>query len=686
MSSTPTQRGAEKEIENLKRMYATLSGINHAIIHAKTREELFEEACEVAVEKCRFKMAWIGVVEGSEIKPVAACGDVAGYLDKIKISVGDVPSGGGPTRKAIKEGRIVINPDTRINPEVEPWRDEMLKRGYLSSVAIPLWEGGSVIGVFNLYASEPGFFDREEIALVEQLAQDISFGLEHIKKLEELRESELRYRMLVETSPFSVVLCSEGRIVYANPAAVKLAEASSLEELLDKHVLEFVLPKYHSLAQERIKRMERGEIAPPAEMELSTLRGNVIIAEVIGSLIIYRGKPVIQLVIRDITEHKKAEERIKELSQFPEKNPNPIFKVGIDGEILYHNPGVFNYVSDARYVKDLLPPDYKELVRGACASGEKIQAEHRYRQRYIDYIILPVSKTTAHIYGRDITEKKQVEEELKRYAEELEKSQKALLNILEDEREAREKLEKAYQELKTLDTLKDDIIANVSHELRTPMTIAKGFAELAMSEQDEEERKKELMRILEALEKQNAIIGDLIAMAEASKEKLKLRNSHFSIKDLISHAIEKKEREMSKKGIELELHVEDFNIKGDFDKLKHALVNLIDNAIKFNRPQGKISIKARKGKNSAIISVSDTGIGIPKSLLPKIFEPLFQGDASIKRKYGGTGMGLAVVRTIVEAHGGEVYAESPPGEGSTFTLVLPLGLEVDENAKSSSGG
>jgi PAS domain S-box-containing protein len=672
MSSTPTQRrSTEKEI--LKRMYATLSGINHAIIHAKTREELFEEACRVAVEKGRFRMAWIGVVEGSVVKPVAVRGHVAGYLDKVKISLEAVSSGREPTGRAIKEGRIVINPDTRTNPEVGPWREEMLKRGYLSSAAIPLREGDRVIGAFNLYASEPGFFDEEEVALVEQLAQDISFGLDHIKKLEELRESELRYRMLVETSPFAVVLFSEGRIVYANPAAVKLAEASSLEELLDKHVLEFVLPKYHSLVQERIRRVERGEIAPPAEMELLTLRGNVVVAEVMGSPVIYQGKPAIQLVIRDITEHKKAEERIKELSQFPEKNPNPIFRVRKDGEILYHNPGVFNYVSDAKDVRNLLPPNYEELVRRACDSGEEIRAEHKFGDRYIDYIILPVSKTVAHIYGRDITEKKRAEEELKRYAEELEKSQKALLNILEDEREAREKLEKAYGELKTLDTLKDDIIANVSHELRTPMTIAKGFAELALDEQNEEERKKELMKILEALEKQNAIIGDLIAMAEASKEKLKLRSSHFSIKDLISHAIVEKKKDISKKGIKLELQVEDFDVKGDFDKLKHALINLIDNAIKFNRPQGKILIKARKGKNSAIISVSDTGIGIPENLLPKIFEPLFQGDASIKRKYGGTGMGLAVVRTIVEAHGGEVYAESTPGEGSTFTLVLPLG-------------
>ncbi len=668
-------------------MYATLSGINHAIIHAKTREELFEEACKVAVEKGRFKMAWIGVVEGSEVKRVAACGDVAGYLDKVKISVEAVSSGREPTGRAIREGRIVINPDTRSNPEVEPWRDEMLKRGYLSSAAIPLREeGGRVIGAFSLYASEPGFFDKEEIAQVEQLAQDISFGMGHIKKLEELRESELRYRILVETSPFPVALFSEGRIVYANPAAVKLAEASSLEELLGNHVLEFVHPKYHSLVQERIKRMERGEITPPAEIELLTMRGNVVVAEVMGSPVIYHGKPAIQLVIRDITEHKKAEERIKELSQFPEKNPNPIFRVGKDGEIMYHNPGVLNYVSDAKKdVIDLLPLNYKELVRRACDSGEKIRAEHRFGDRYIDYIILPVSKTVAHIYGRDITEKKKAEEKLKRYAKELEKSQKALLNILEDEREARENLEKVYQELKTLDQLKSDIIANVSHELRTPMTIAKGFAELAMEEDEEEERKKELIKIIEALEKQNTIIGDIITMAEASKERLKLRASHFSIRDLISHAIKKKELEISREGIELELRVEDFNIKGDFDKLTHALVNLIDNAIKFNRPQGKISIKARKGKNSAVISVSDTGIGIPKNLLPKIFDPLFQGDASTKRRYGGTGMGLAVVKTIVEAHGGGVYAESTPGKGSTFTLVLPLRLEVNEDEKGSGG-
>ncbi len=393
--------------------------------------------------------------------------------------------------------------------------------------------------------------------------------------------------------------------------------------------------------------------------------------------------PLLEQLGRDISlalEHVKLlseEQRIRELARFPAENPYPIFNVSKNGEILYVNKGAFHYVKGKEGVEKLLPPNYKWLVRDACASGRRINVEHRFGESYIEYLILPVSENTAHIYGMDITDKKKVQKEL-------EESERALLNLLEDELEAGEKLKKAYEELKTLDSMKGDIIANVSHELRTPMTIAKGFAELAMDEQNDEERKKELTKILEALDKQNAIIGDLIAMAEASREKLKLRSSSFSIKDLISRAIEKKKREMSKKDIELELQVEDFNIKADFDKLTHALINLIDNAIKFNRPQGKISIKARKGKKSAIISVSDTGIGISKDAQSKIFDPLFQMDASTRRKYGGTGMGLAVVRTIVEAHGGEVYVESTPGEGSTFTLVLPLRRsEVKENEKSS---
>ena len=259
-----------------------------------------------------------------------------------------------------------------------------------------------------------------------------------------------------------------------------------------------------------------------------------------------------------------------------------------------------------------------------------------------------------------------------RKLKEWEKEQKALLNILEDEREVRKNLEVAYSELKSLNQLKGDIIANVSHELRTPMTIAKGFVELAMEEKDEEERKKELAKVIEALEKQNAIIGDLIAMADASREKLRLNISRFSIKDLIQRAVKNKKQEITKNNIEIEVYADDFKINADFDKLLHALTNLIDNAIKFNHQQGRITVRGRKGENSAVISVADTGIGISKDVLPRVFDPLFQMDASTRRKYGGTGMGLAVVRTIVEAHGGEVYVESSPGEGSTFTLVLPL--------------
>ncbi|WP_456475712.1 ATP-binding protein [Candidatus Pyrohabitans sp.] len=389
--------------------------------------------------------------------------------------------------------------------------------------------------------------------------------------VEKLGENEEIFQKLVEFLPYAITVHSRGRIVFVNSACEKLLGAEAPEQLIGKSIMDFVHPDYTEVVRERVKRLiEGGTGVPLIEERFVRLDGKPVDVEVAAVPFIHQGMPAVLVVVRDITERRQAEEKIR------------------------------------------------------------------------------------------------------KYTRELEESQKALLNILEDERESKEKLNKAYKELKTLDQLKNDIIANVSHELRTPMTIAKGFAELALDEQDGEERRRGLMKIIEALEKQNTIVGNLIAMAEASKEKIKLHPSRFSARALISSAVEKKNKDISHRNIEMELQVEDFNVEGDFDKLRHVLVNLLDNAIKFNRPQGKITIKARKMRSSAVISVSDTGIGIPESILPKSFEPLFQGDASINRRYGGTGMGLAVVKTIVEAHDGEIYAESIPGEGSTFTLVLPL--------------
>jgi PAS domain S-box-containing protein len=117
-------------------------------------------------------------------------------------------------------------------------------------------------------------------------------------------------------------------------------------------------------------------------------------------------------------DRRKAAEHIKELSQFPERNPNPVFKVDVDGRVLYYNPGVFNYVSRVEEIKELLPENCDELVSAACGKGEEVRIEHRYGGRYIDYVVWPVSERAAHIYGRDLTERKKLEAALRQSEEE----------------------------------------------------------------------------------------------------------------------------------------------------------------------------------------------------------------------------------------------------------------------------
>jgi len=145
------------------------------------------------------------------------------------------------------------------------------------------------------------------------------------------------------------------------------------------------------------------------------------------------------------------------------------------------------------------------------------------------------------------------------------------------------------------------------------------------------------------------------------------------VEDVISRALEAKEEFAQSKDVSIDVEI---NYRGeafiDSPKLQRVLMNLIDNAIKFNRRDGKVKICVDKRNGELLFSVSDTGIGIPEDKLEEIFKPLTQLDPSSTRYYGGTGTGLAVAKKIIEAHGGKIWVESKPGEGSTFYFTIPL--------------
>ena len=231
----------------------------------------------------------------------------------------------------------------------------------------------------------------------------------------------------------------------------------------------------------------------------------------------------------------------------------------------------------------------------------------------------------------------------------------------------------ANAELQELDRLKDLFLATLSHELRTPLTSLSGYIELFERETlgplntAQREAMSVMRRSTETLSKQ---LNNLLFFQELRQRQMKLLpiKLHEHLQGLLDALVERATME----GQRLDLVIEPTeSIMADGAAIELLVQNLIDNAIKFNRPNGRIRFTLRDEPRRVIMRVEDTGIGIPTDALEKIFLPFFQIESSLGRSHVGSGLGLAIVRHIIDAHQGQVVARSNPGQGSAFTLVLP---------------
>lgn len=248
----------------------------------------------------------------------------------------------------------------------------------------------------------------------------------------------------------------------------------------------------------------------------------------------------------------------------------------------------------------------------------------------------------------------------------------AVLTDITQRKEAEVALRNAYEKMKSIDQLRSDIISNVSHELKTPITIIGGSIELAMEEDAPEERNYLLSKSQEALRRQLKIVNNLVDLSTVETYK-PLKKNH-DLKKIIQRSTGELQEYAKMASVSLYLNIPDNLpiVPLDANKIDHVLGNLLENAIKFNKKGGRVDIIAVRKKNLVEVSISDSGIGIKKEDLDKVFEPLTQLDPSTRRFYGGTGTGLTVVKRIVESHGGKIWVESKFGEGSIFCFTLPL--------------
>ena len=228
--------------------------------------------------------------------------------------------------------------------------------------------------------------------------------------------------------------------------------------------------------------------------------------------------------------------------------------------------------------------------------------------------------------------------------------------------------------LKQLERTREEFVANVSHELRTPLSLIKGYVETLLDgARDNPEVAERFLKIIERnAQRLDLLIQDLLTISALESEKIKLNLQPVELRALAEKVLTDLNAKAENKNVELVNDVPELTANGDVNRLDQVLANLVDNAIKYGRAQGRVTVGGKKLDDGALeIFVRDDGPGIPPESLDRVFERFYRVDKARSRDQGGTGLGLSIVKHIVQAHGGEVRVESEPGKGATFFFTVP---------------
>jgi two-component system sensor histidine kinase/response regulator len=326
------------------------------------------------------------------------------------------------------------------------------------------------------------------------------------------------------------------------------------------------------------------------------------------------------------------------------------------------------------------PEDRNSVVSTLLAGGEVAGREFRFNKKNGEVITAQFSAQIIQLGGapfilssiNDITDRKRAEEEIRGLNETLEQR---VIERTAQLREANAALEEAKEVAERATRMKSEFLANMSHEIRTPMNAVIGFSGLALKTDLGPKQRDYVTKIRDAGSTLLGTINDILDFSKIEAGRMMMERIDFTLDQVIGSVITVTGRVAYAKGLEFLVNVPPDipqDLMGDPHRIEQIFVNLIGNAVKFTE-RGEVELRVsllEKAESKAKLrfAVRDTGIGMTKEQLAKLFQPFSQADGSTTRRFGGTGLGLSIVRKLVEMLGGEVWAESEPGKGSTFTF------------------
>jgi PAS domain S-box-containing protein len=312
------------------------------------------------------------------------------------------------------------------------------------------------------------------------------------------------------------------------------------------------------------------------------------------------------------------------------------------------------------------------------------------RRALVDLLAGAIRAASGETFGmiltvRDVTARADGERRLKKSLEELSATKVELENSCREIDTARnelternQRLEKLNNELRSLDEMKSNLLANVSHELHTPLVSIKGYTEMIVRRRLgplTPEQERGLSVAMRNIDRLIEMIDNLLSFARLERGETRLTLEDMPLWQIVDEAIETVAERIRKKNLSVSTRYEtdDLVVRGDRLKFGQVFINLLTNAVKFNRDGGSITVAAGRGATGFVdVDVKDTGVGIAADELSRIFERFYQTDSGSGRRYEGTGIGLSIVRDILRLHGCSIRVASEPGKGSVFSLTLPL--------------
>jgi PAS domain S-box-containing protein len=616
-----------RERRRVDRARQALSRCNHALIRAADEPQFLREVCRVIVEVAGYRLCWVGYAEHDEaksVRPVAHAGYEDGYLETVRVTWSDTERGNGPVGKAIRTRELAVFRDVTHHPDFAPWRAEAHRRGYASVVGIPLLTGSEVLGALAIYAADPDAFDENEVQLLRDLADDLSYGI-----------VALRTRAACQTAEDALKRAHEELERRVEERTAELSRANTLltREVADRERAEAALRTserlYRQLTEGILEAIfvadEQGRIKlfNPAAQRAFGYAEHEVLGQPLSLLMPPEDREAHEQSLRHYVETPTARSFGPTIEQQGRRKGGEVFPMELSLSAIDLPEGIvflgaIHDLTERRRMQAMIVQTEKLASLGLLSAG----------------VAHEINNPLAYVANNLAV---------------LERDCRGLSGLLE-----------AYEQAHPVLAAACPDVAGKIDQIGEVIDLPYIRANLEQLLSSTRQGVKRISGIVENLRR-------FARLDQAAVDRVDLEQAIAGSLELIRGQLDQRQITVEQRvgGV--------LPVVCAPAQINQVVLNLLVNAMQAieatGRVAGRIKIEAHAQGDEVILEVADDGCGIPVEILPRIFDPFF----TTKPVGQGTGLGLAISHGIIVNHGGRIEVESTPGRGSRFRVFLPVG-------------